>query len=49
MTCKDTEILEINKYKKSSKAPFVIYAEFVKEKIDGCKNNPENSFTAKPG
>ena len=34
---------------KSDKAPFIIYAdlECIKEKIDGCKNNPENSSTTK--
>ena len=49
MPCKDTKILEFNQYQKSNKAPFVIYAdlECLKEKIDGCKNNPENSSTTK--
>ena len=44
-----TKILEFNQYQKSDKAPFVIHADlecFV-EKIDGCKNNPENSSTTK--
>ena len=43
------KILEFNQYQKSDKAPFVIHADlecFV-EKIDGCKNNPENSSTTK--
>ena len=48
-------LLEILKYwnliniKKSDKAPFITYAdlECIIEKIDGCKNNPENSFTTK--
>ena len=33
------------------KASFVIYAdlECLIEKTDGCKNNPENSFTTKIG
>ena len=44
MTSEDTEILEFNQYQKSDKAPFIIYAdlECLKEKIDGCKNNPQN-------
>ena len=44
MPSEDTKILELNQYRKSDKAPFVIYAdlEFMIEKIDGCKNNPEN-------
>ena len=34
-------------YQKSYKAPFIIYAdlECIIEKIDGCKNNLENSTT----
>ena len=45
----DTKILEFNKNQKSDKAPFIIYAdlECIIEKIDGCKNNPENSSTTK--
>ena len=39
----DTKILEFNKYQKSDKAPFIIYAE----KIDECKNDPENSSPTK--
>ena len=44
-----TEILEINQYQKSYKAPFIIYVdiESLIEKIDGCKNNPEKSSTTK--
>ena len=36
---------------KSDKAPFIIYAdlECLIEKIDGCKNNPENSSATKLG
>ena len=47
----DTEILEFNQYQKPDKAPFAIYAdsEFLIEKVVGCKNNPENSFTKKVG
>ena len=34
---------------KTDKAPYIIYSdlECIIEKIDGCKNNPENSSTAK--
>ena len=44
-----TKILEFNQYQKSNKAPFIIYAdlECIIEKIDGCKNNPENLSTTK--
>ena len=37
--------------KKSGKAPFIIHAdlECLIEKTDGCKNNPQNSFTIKIG
>ena len=40
----DTKISEFNQYQKSHKAPFITYAnlECIIEKIDGCKNNPEN-------
>ena len=45
----DSKILEFNQYRKSDKAPFIIFAdlESLKEKTDGCKNNPENSFPTK--
>ena len=48
MLSEDTEILEFNQYQKSYKAPFIIYADLERiiEKIDRCKNNPENSSTA---
>ena len=51
MSSEDTKILEINQYKISDKAPVVIYAdfEFLTEKMDGCKNNAENSFATKVG
>ena len=51
MTSEDTKILEFNQYLKYDKAPFICYAdlECLREKIDGCKNNPENSFTTKVG
>ena len=44
MHSEDTEILQFNQYQKSGKAPFVIYAnlEYLIEKIDGRKYNPEN-------
>ena len=44
-------ILEFNQYQTSQKAPFFIYAdlECLIEKIDGCKNKPENSSTTKEG
>ena len=46
MLSQDTKILEFNK---SDKAPFIIYAdlECIIEKINECKNNPENSTTTK--
>ena len=49
MSFENTKILESNQYQKFDKAPFIIYAdlEFIIEKIDGCKHNPENSCTAK--
>ena len=42
-----TKILEVNKYWKSDKAPFIIYAdlECLIEKSDGFKYSPEKSFT----
>ena len=45
----DTKILEFNQYQKSEKAPFIIYADlkYIIEKIDGCKNNAENSSSTK--
>ena len=49
MPSEDTKILEFNQYQKSDKASFVNYADLkcLVEKIDGCKNNSENSFTTK--
>ena len=51
MSSEETKILEFNQYQKFDKAPFAIYAglECIIEKIDGCKNNPENSSTTKVG
>ena len=47
MPSEDTKILEFNRYLKSDKASFIIYSdlECIIGKIDGCKNNPENSST----
>ena len=44
-----TEILVFNQYQKPDKVLFIIYADLdcITEKIDGCKNNPENSSAAK--
>ena len=49
MPFEDTKILEFNQYKKSDKAPFIIYAALQRiiEKTDGCKNNLENLSTTK--
>ena len=45
MSSEDTKISELTKHK----SLFIIYAdlECIIEKIDGCKNNPENSSTTK--
>ena len=47
MPSKNTEIFEFNLHQKSDKASFITNGdiEYLIEKIDGCKNNPENSFT----
>ena len=49
MPSDETKILEFNQYQKSDKAPFICYKvlECIIEKIDECKNNPENSSTIK--
>ena len=49
MPSEDTKILGLNQYQKSNKALFIIYAnlECLTEKIGGCKNNPENSYTTR--
>ena len=49
MPSENTKILEFNQYQKLGKAPFVIYADLqcLIEKRGGCKNNPENSSTAR--
>ena len=45
MPSENTKILEFDQYRKSDKAAFITHAdlECILEKIDGCKNNPENS------
>ena len=49
MSREETKILEFNQYHVFDKASFIIYVdlESLIEKIDGCKNNPEKSSTAK--
>ena len=45
MPSEDNKILEFNQYQKPDKTSFIIYedVEYIIEKIDGCKNNPEKS------
>ena len=49
MPSEDTKVLEFNQYQKFDQAPFVIYTDLgcLIEKIDGYKNNPENSSSTK--
>ena len=49
MSPEDTKMIEFNQFQKSDRAPFIIYTdlEWIIKKIDGCKNNPENSSTKK--
>ena len=49
MPIEGTKILEFNQYQKSDKASFIFYPdlECLINNIDGCKNNPETSFTTK--
>ena len=49
MPSEDTKMLEFNQYQKSGKLPLIIYGDLdcIIEEIDGCKDNPENSSTAK--
>ena len=51
MPSEDTKIIEFYQYQKSDKAPFIIYADFecLIEKIDGCINNLQDSFTITVG
>ena len=45
----DTKMIEFNQFQKSDRASFIIYTdlEWIIKKIDGCKNNPDNSSTKK--
>ena len=45
----DNKIIKFNQYEKSDRTPFIIQTvfEYMIEKIDECKNNPENSSTTK--
>ena len=47
MPSEDTKIVEFNQYQKPDKTLSIIYAdlECIIEKINGCKNNPQNSST----
>ena len=49
MLSEDTKIIESNQYKKYVEEPFITSTdpECLIEKTDGCKNNPENSYTTK--
>ena len=49
MPSQEAQILEFNQYQQSDKATFITYAdlECLIKKVDGCKNNPENSSTSK--
>ena len=51
MPFEDTKILEFSQYQKTDKALFIILAdlEYLIEKINECKNKPENSSTATLG
>ena len=51
MPSEDTEILEFNKYRKSHKAPSIIYTDVepLIKRIDGSKNIFEKSSTKKEG
>ena len=44
MPFEDNEILEFHQFKKSNQVAFIIYAdlECIIQKVDVCKNNPEN-------
>ena len=51
MPSEDIKILKSVQFPKSDETPFIIYLdlESLVEKIDGCKNNPGMSSTAKVG
>ena len=47
MPNENNKILKYNSGEKSSKVPFIIYADlgFLLVKIDTCQNNPEKTYT----
>ena len=47
MPSEDHKMLEFSNYKKSDKEPLLLMQ--ILEKVDGYKNNSENSFTTKVG
>ena len=49
MPSEGTKMLVFSQYQQSDIGPFVIYSDLegLIGKIDGCKNNPENSSTTK--
>ena len=50
MPNEDNKILKYNHGKKSVKAPFIIYADFLEcldDKMHSCQNNFEKSYTEK--
>ena len=49
MPSEDTKILKFNQNQKCHKPPLIIYADLkcLIERIDGCKNYPENSSSIK--
>ena len=49
MPSEDAKILEFNQHKKTNKAQLIIYADLqcLKERVDGCRKNSENSSTTK--
>ena len=51
MPSEETNVLEFSQYQTFDKAQFIIHAdlECLIEKIDGCKNNSENSSALKVG
>ena len=47
MPNEENKILKYNYGEKSLKAPVIIHAECLLEKMHSCQNNPEKSFTEK--
>ena len=49
MSSEDTKLSEFNQYQKFDKVTSIVHAnlECIIEKIEGLKNNPENSSTSK--